>query len=320
MGSGAWSTHVYADTTAATKAAGRTPFHYSDSGATRVHDRLNPVNVTREARDSDEHPESLPICVKFDVTGSMLTVPRTMQLKLPGLWALLRDKGYVAHPQIMFGAIGDAFSDRAPLQVGQFESDNRSDEDLAAIYLEGNGGGQMSESYELAMYFVAKHTATDSWEKRGRRGYFFIIGDEMPYNQVTPAHVQRWTGDVISEAITTEALVAQLKEKWDVYFILPGQASHTGNPQVLAAWRKLLGQNVIELDDPEAVCETIALTVGLGEGRIDLATGLGHLADVGSKAGDVVGSALATVAKSAVVASGPALAPAVVGEETVERL
>ena len=30
----------------------------------------------------------------------------------------------------MFGAIGDATCDRAPLQVGQFESDNRMDGDL----------------------------------------------------------------------------------------------------------------------------------------------------------------------------------------------
>ena len=30
-------------------------------------------------------------------------------------------------------------------------------------------------------------------------------------------------------------------------------------------WRALLGQNVVELDDLDAVCETIALLVGLGE-------------------------------------------------------
>ena len=59
----------------------------------------------------------------------------------------------------MFGAIGDATCDRAPLQVGQFESDNRMDDDLGRILLEGGGGGQKTESYELAMYFMARHTA-----------------------------------------------------------------------------------------------------------------------------------------------------------------
>ena len=58
----------------------------------------------------------------------------------------------------MFGAIGDATCDRVPLQVGQFESDNRMDDDLGRIVLEGGGGGQQTESYELAMYFMARHT------------------------------------------------------------------------------------------------------------------------------------------------------------------
>ena len=69
-------------------------------------------------------------------------------------------RGTPSDPQIMFGAIGDATCDRVPLQVGQFESDNRMDDDLGRIVLEGGGGGQMTESYELAMYFMARHTAT----------------------------------------------------------------------------------------------------------------------------------------------------------------
>ena len=51
---------------------------------------------------------------------------------------------------------------------------------------------------------------------------------------------------------------------------------------MLSFWRGLLGQNVIELADLDAVCETIALTVGLGEDTIGLDDGLSDLADVGS--------------------------------------
>ena len=77
-------------------------------------------------------------------------MPRVLQTKLPQLLGLLLRKGYASDPQIMFGAIGDATCDRVPLQVGQFESDNRMDDDLGRIVLEGGGGGQMTESYELA--------------------------------------------------------------------------------------------------------------------------------------------------------------------------
>src|SRR5262249_16376976 len=131
MGSGRWSTDVYDAATRMRAATGASAFGYSDSGARVVHDRLNPFGVTvRESRDSDEHPTSLAIAVLFDVTGSMRNVPRVLQAKLPGLLGLLLRKGYADDPQILFGAIGDATCDRVPLQVGQFESDNRMDEDL----------------------------------------------------------------------------------------------------------------------------------------------------------------------------------------------
>jgi hypothetical protein len=294
MGSGRWSADVYE--TAERLRGGKSAFAYSDSGARTVHPSLDPFDVgRRESRDSHEHPNSLAIAVLFDVTGSMGSVPRTLQKKLPKLLGLVKDSGYAADPQIMFGAIGDATCDRAPLQVGQFESDNRMDGDLAHILLEGGGGGQKTESYELAMFFMARHTATDCVEKRGRRGYLFIIGDEMPYPAVKPREAKAWIGDELPQPVAIRNLVAQLTRRWDTYFILPEGAAHAGDGQVLGIWRSLLGQNVIELADLDAVCETIALTIGLGEQTIDLDQGLADLADVGSAAGPTVRRALAAI-------------------------
>ncbi|MFI6763838.1 hypothetical protein ACIBF5_32420 [Micromonospora sp. NPDC050417] len=296
MGSGHWSTDVYGAAASYRAATGRSAFAYSDSGARQVHERLDPRGVdVRESRDSDEHPRSTPIAVLFDVTGSMGNVPRTLQGKLPELFGLLMRKGYATDPQIMFGAIGDATCDRVPLQIGQFESDNRMDDDLGSIVLEGGGGGQRTESYELAMYFMARHTSLDSVDRRGRRGYLFLIGDELPYPQVKPTEVRRWIGDELAEPIPVAAIVAELRQRFEVYYILPSGASYAGDPEILGYWRRLLGQHVIELDDLDAVCETIALTVGLGEEAIDLAEGLNDLDDIGSTATGTVGRALATI-------------------------
>ena len=237
----------------------------------------------------------MAIAVLFDVTGSMRAVPRALQAKLPQLLGLLLRKGYVADPQIMFGAIGDATCDRAPLQVGQFESDNRMDDDLGRILLEGGGGGQKTESYELALYFMARHTETDCYRKRGRRGYLFIIGDEMAYPRVKPAEVRQVIGDELGQPLPVVALAAEVTAKWDTYYILPAGASYVGDAEVLGFWRNLLGQNVIELSDLDAVCETIALTVGLGEDAISLDDGLADLSDVGSAAGAGRSKALAVV-------------------------
>src|SRR5215475_1112549 len=285
MGSGRWSTDVYDAAARMRRRTGASAFAYSDSGARAVHKALDPSRAgVRESRDSADHGPSLPIAVLFDVTGSMGVVPRIMQEKLATLHGLLQRKGYADDPQILFGAIGDATCDRVPLQVGQFESDNRMDDDLGNFVLEGGGGGQQTESYELAMYFMARHTSIDCHDKRGHRGYLFIIGDEMCYPQVSRRQVKAIIGDDLTEDIGTEAIVAELKRRYDVYYILPSGASNVGDERILDHWRGLLGQNVIELGDLDAVCETIALTVGLGEGHIDLAAGLDDLADVGSAA------------------------------------
>src|SRR5215469_7932311 len=99
MGSGLWSTDVYAAAARFRAATGASAFAHSDSGATRSHPALDPHGVTlRESRDSAEHPRSVPIAVLFDVTGSMRQVPRALQVKLPQLLGLLLRKGYVDDP------------------------------------------------------------------------------------------------------------------------------------------------------------------------------------------------------------------------------
>ena len=288
MGSGRWSTDVYTAAAEYRAASGTSAFAYSDSGADSAHEALDPFRVTaRESRDSAEHPCSTPIAVLFDVTGSMRSVPRVLQTKLPKLLGLLTDKGYATDPQILFGAVGDATCDRVPLQVGQFESDNRMDDDLARIVLEGGGGGQKHESYELALYFMARHTALDSVQLRSRRGYLFLIGDELPYPRVDPGQVRRVIGDRVSEAITTEAVVAEVARSFDTFLIMPTMAAHGGDREVLDRWRRLLGRNVVQLDDLDLVCELIALIVGLGEGAVDLDRGLADLTAHGSADGAV---------------------------------
>jgi hypothetical protein len=308
MGSSRWSDEYYAAREADRKATGKSAFAYHDAvsslpaSARKVHGNMDPAKARmRESRDSDAHPLSKAIAVIFDVTGSMGSIPVTLQKKLGELMNLLILKGYVEHPQILFGAVGDATCDGVPLQVGQFESGIEMDDDLARLYLEGGGGGQKTESYELAAYFMARHTAMDCLEKRGEKGYLFLIGDEMYYPQVKRREVEAVIGDRLEADIPTPALFAELGKKFEVFHILPTSASHGGDPEVRKAWQALVGQNVLTLDDPAAVCETIALAIGLNEGKVDLDEGIDDLRDMGV-AGAVtksVSTALATLARTA---------------------
>src|SRR6476661_3079752 len=253
MGNSNWSDAAYHARQSHRQATKQTAFtHDQDvraSGVVRIHDQMNPRGVTRESRDSDQHPDSLAIGVIFDVTGSMGSVPRVLQTKLGALLRALIQKGYVEHPQILFGAVGDAYCDRVPLQIGQFESGLEMDDELGKIYLEGGGGGQVHETYELALYFLARHTAIDCYEQRGKKGYVFTIGDEKPYETVHRQQVQAHIGDDIKRNVPVKQIVAELQERYEYFHIIPTATAHGSNPDVQQCWRDLLGERVLLLDD-----------------------------------------------------------------------
>jgi hypothetical protein len=278
MGSTAWSDEYYRNREAIRRAAGISAFaHDADIRAQKaqagVHEKMDPArlkNSRRESRDSELHPESRAVAVLFDVTGSMKTVPRILQKNLTTLFGLCLHRGYLAHPAILVGGIGDATCDAAPLQIGQFESGNEIEDDLSRLYLEGGGGGQMTESYELALYFLARKTSIDCFEKRGRKGYAFLIGDEMPYPYLKRGEAERVFGDVLEEDIPIKTLVEEVKAKWELYFVIPALSSYFNDPRILDCWRELLGQNVIKLTYPDGISELIASTIGLSEKTVDL--------------------------------------------------
>ncbi len=286
MGFSSWSDSVYHSRQNGRRARRQTAFTYDqyvrESGVVRVHEQMNPFGVTRESRDSDQHPASVAIAVIFDVTGSMDTVPRVLQTRLGALMRVLLHKGYIAHPQILFGAVGDAYCDRVPLQIGQFESGLEMDDDLGKIYLEGGGGGQVHESYELALYFCAYHTSIDCYERRGRKGYLFTIGDEHPYPVLRREHVRQYIGDVLERHIPVEQIVAEVQRQYEYFHIVPTNTSHGRNRDVQAVWKNLLGERTLFLEEETAVCETIALAIGLCEGTIfDLGRGADDLVHAG---------------------------------------
>jgi len=307
MGCSTYSSDVHA-TRAATRAATGTPAMKHDhdvrtgKAAAAVHPLLDIKGKDRESRDSDAHPRSKSIVVMFDHTGSMGDIPALLQAELPKLMSLLVGKNYCEHPQVLFGCVGDAYDGSvAPLQVGQFESGNEMDDAFAAMLLERLGGGTNQESYELAMYYFARHAKMDCLERRGERGYMFVIGDEAPYPHVDAAKVRTIIGDSLEVDLPTAAVVAELRKKFEVFFLIPKGSSNYGDATIRAQWASLVGAERVINFDPASACETIAATVGLMEGAIDAAGLRSDLADVGAAAATVasVTSGLAALAASA---------------------
>jgi len=314
MGYSNWSDAAYQTRQNVRQKSKQSAFTYDQqvraSGVYTAHPTMNPYGVTRESRDSADHPDSVAIGVIFDVTGSMGVVPRVLQTKLGKLMRLLVQKGYLAHPQILFGAIGDAYCDRVPLQIGQFESGLEMDDDLGKIFLEGGGGGQVYESYELAIYFMARHTAIDCFDKRGKKGYLFTIGDEKPYH-VARNQVSQVIGDRLKQDLSVASIIAEVGKRYEHFHIIPTNTTHGRSSEVQEAWRQLLGERVLLLEDEEAVCETIALAIGLCEGTLfDLDQAVDEL--VGSEEDLTAATAAATALQPYARRYGPAI-PVVAG-------
>lgn len=185
------------------------------------HPDLNIKGKNRECRDSAEHPETTPIFVAMDVTRSRGKDAKVIYEKLPMLIGQAIMKGYVADPTICFAAFGDAMSgDKAPIQVGQFESDNRLDENLSKIWLEEGGGGTGQESAELMAYFAARHTILDA-NKRDKKGYLFFLSDEGFYPKVSKDQVKVWIGDNLGADIDSREIFAELQKKCQIFLIYP---------------------------------------------------------------------------------------------------
>jgi hypothetical protein len=169
----------------------------------------------------------------------------------------------------MFMAFGDAECDQAPLQVSQFEADNRIVEQLTEIYLEGNGGGNGHESYEFPWYFAAKHTEHDSLIKRGKRGYLFTIGDEPIGPGLKKAALLKFLDDGAERDFSSAELLDEARRMYDCYHIVIKEGNHARGDLagVLRTWQPLLGQHVIQLDDHTKLSETIVSAIEVAEGR-----------------------------------------------------
>lgn len=233
-------------------------------------DNLDPKKVEfRESCDSEANPNSTPIILAFDVTGSMGQIAHDMARE--GIKTTIEeilDRKPVPDPHIMVMGVGDAAYDDAPLQVSQFETDTKIIEQLSEIYLEGGGGGNDHESYNLPWYFAATKTKVDC-TKRGKKGILFTMGDEEPAMVLKKAHVKQFIGDDIQDDIKSEDLLALVNLNYDVFHLVieEGNYARSRGADVAKNWTSLLGQGrVIRVKDhtklPEIIVSTLQVHAG----------------------------------------------------------
>lgn len=283
MGGGSWDSGAY-HSSKATRAATKTPdFAYTVS-ATKVHSNLDPKRINSkpfgklEARDSTEHPNSTPVLVAFDVTGSNQDRAVDFQKRLPNLMTLLNK--YLADPQVAVAANDDftVVGDNS-IQISDFESDNRVDDHIRNIWLVGAGGGNDGESYDLLLYAAARKMALDSVEKRGKKGYMFMYADEPIFSKVSKAQVLSVFGDKIEKDIPIAEIIEEVCKNFNLFVIWPTSSSYRHSRE---QYVKLFGEEfVMDSQHPNLLCELIASTVGLYEDKVTPDTAVHDLVAVG---------------------------------------
>lgn len=267
MGTSRWDDSAWVSHTSSVKTKTREEIFSSS----HMLEKFDPKKITvRESRDSALNPNSNAIIVALDVTGSMGI--NAEQLARNGLGVMVEEiikRKPVSDPHVMCMGIGDVKYDSAPLQVTQFEADITIAEDLKNIYLEGGSGGNCFESYNLAWYFAALNTSIDCYEKRGKKGYLFTLGDEEAPEDLLASEIRKVFGNQETKDYTSEQLLNMASKMYHVYHIVVKQGSHARHyfDDVMKSWKELLGQRVLVLEKNEDLAEVIVSTIEVNEGR-----------------------------------------------------
>lgn len=171
----------------------------------------------RECVNTEEHPNTIPVILALDVTGSMGDACNETASALGVIITNLYKKYKDIEFCIM--GIGDLAYDMGPIQMSQFESDVRIAEALDKVWMEHGGGGNAFESYTAAWYMGLKRTKLDCFDKQGRKGIIITMGDE-PLNPYLPANKLNSAIDATEQAdIETEELWKEATKKFDIFHI-----------------------------------------------------------------------------------------------------
>lgn len=256
MGYGAWSASSW-DNYKSKRSISDTSTVKEIYTSRSLKDQYNPRKIKmRESCDSEEHPNSTPIILGLDVTGSMGYLSEEIAKNaLNTLILNIYNNAIVNDPQVMVMAIGDCFSDSSPLQVTQFESDIRVAEQMTSLYFEGAGGGNGGESYLAAWYFASRHTSIDSYTKHGKKGFLITIGDEPTHKILTKEQIKEFFGDDVEDDLTAEDLFKEVSEKYNVFHICVGSYGYHGSDK---KWKALIGERAYVLNDHRKLPEMIA--------------------------------------------------------------
>jgi hypothetical protein len=215
----------------------------------------------------------IPLVLMLDLTGSMCRLPEFILERIPTMYHETNAaiQGYdpkeaklVEVPlklEMSIIGVGDAYSDKYPLQVLDFKKYNELTQAINKIYPEGGGGGSLEESYELAAYYLLNHCKTPNSKIKP---ICIIVGDEAFYERVNEVQVEEFIGDKLDQDLDSYEVMKQLKEKFDTYVLRPEPSySKEEYEKIHKKWTSVFSERVSRMKDPEAIVNCMIMIGGI---------------------------------------------------------
>lgn len=225
-------------------------------------DVYNPAFINmRESCDSEDSPESTPIILAFDDTGSMGYLAKEIAVNaLNKTITDLYEKQPITNPHIMCATFGN-YGDQAPLQVTQYEADIRVVEQLLDLWIEGRGHGYSGDTF--VWYFAAKHTKIDCFDKRKKKGFLFTIGDDFCSRDLMMNETKSIFDDIVHNIYTPEQLICMASEKYEIFHILVKECKKG----YYEKWKELLPGRVASIDNVKYLSDVISSIIRIASGE-----------------------------------------------------
>jgi len=233
----------------------------------KMHPSLDPK---RWKDDQLKSFEANPIVFALDVTGSMGEWSKIIYDKLPMFYGQIMLQKYLKQPSLSFCAIGDVKTDSAPLQVSDFCVAGGIDESICKLYLEGNGGGNNHESYDLAAYFYTQNFQMENYHIP----FFFLTCDELFWEECTKFQYNKVFGRQLppgQQKLETLPYWNMLMDKFNVFVLRKELANKNLEPNVQKKWCELLGEErILKISNPKACIDVILGAICLTSGARNL--------------------------------------------------
>jgi len=137
------------------------------------------------------------------------------------------------------------------------------------MFLEGGGGGNQHESYELAAFFYAEHCGLVNHDYP----FFFVTGDEGYWDLISPKVLQAGLGSEIGKEVKALDVWKKLMTQYNVFHIKKSFWDTDYEPDIITQWQATLGsERVLEISNPKACIDVIlgAIAITSGTRTLDL--------------------------------------------------